>query len=148
MAPPDTHSPYSTIVSNPGSPASRPLPWTGYEDSSADENTGLVNSQSRKSQPRFDPNATTGPRRKSIYDHGSRDGSRTQPPIAQEQTQQESDDTRQTNGNREVSEHKTWGEKVLSKFQSVELENKGSVARDHLALGKYLTSLCFLLCFD
>lgn len=34
------------------------------------------------------------------------------------------------------AEEEKWWHKVLSNFTSIELENKGSVARDHLALGK------------
>ncbi|KAH7162708.1 hypothetical protein B0J13DRAFT_536789 [Dactylonectria estremocensis] len=131
---------------SPRAPGS-PIP----EDSSADEMTGIV---SRGSDLNYQAIQTTnthssGPRVRNGSSRASRGSIRSQPTSRHTDafpptSLPDMEYTRQP----QPEKHTSWWQSQLQNFQSIELENKGSVARDHLAIERTFlawlrTSLAF-----
>ncbi|PMB69364.1 hypothetical protein BM221_004004 [Beauveria bassiana] len=111
---------------------------TQFADDEADETTGIVSRGSSHNYQAVNPqegvDAATAPPAsgtRSIYSLRSRTAAAA-PSAASEGDDEE---TRTGGEDRE----KPWWKQQLGKYQSIELENKGSVARDHLALVLSLT---------
>ncbi len=120
------------LLRNQPGPSGAPI---AEQESSADEATGIFVRGSNGARLNYQSTAQdsgTGPRARKTRPSGSGDGSGG----GAGKQAMGAQPAGQSVERRADEKEGTWWKRLLASVQSIELENKGSVARDHLALGE------------